>query len=78
MILANPLTIEWISIPLFLQTVFIFAIGYGAAKLFKLRYEDAAPAAMIGASNHFEVAIATSVMLFRSVVGGGSRHCCLP
>lgn len=63
-ILANPLTIVWISIPLFLQTVFIFAIGYGAAKFFKLRYEDAAPAAMIGASNHFEVAIATSVMLF--------------
>lgn len=30
----------------------------------KLRYEDAAPAAMIGASNHFEVAIATSTMLF--------------
>ncbi len=63
-ILANPLTILWISIPLFLQTVFIFALGYGAAKLFRLRYEDAAPVAMIGASNHFEVAIATSVMLF--------------
>jgi ACR3 family arsenite transporter len=30
----------------------------------KLRYEDAAPSAMIGASNHFEVAIATSTMLF--------------
>jgi ACR3 family arsenite transporter len=30
----------------------------------KLRYVDAAPAAMIGASNHFEVAIATSTMLF--------------
>lgn len=30
----------------------------------KLSYEDAAPAAMIGASNHFEVAIATAVMLF--------------
>lgn len=63
-ILANPLTILWISIPLFLQTVFIFGLGYGAAKLLNLRYEDAAPAAMIGASNHFEVAIATSVMLF--------------
>lgn len=63
-ILANPLTILWISIPLFLQTVFIFALGYGAAKLFRLKYEDAAPVAMIGASNHFEVAIATSVMLF--------------
>ena len=63
-ILSNPLTIVWISIPLFLQTLLIFALGYGAAKLLKLNYEDAAPAAMIGASNHFEVAIATTVMLF--------------
>ncbi len=63
-ILANPLTILWIAIPLFLQTVFIFGLGYGAAKILKLNYADAAPAAMIGASNHFEVAIATSVMLF--------------
>ncbi len=64
MILENPLTILWISIPLFLQTVLIFALGYILAKLFKLKYEDAAPVALIGASNHFEVAIATSVMLF--------------
>lgn len=63
-ITANPLTILWIAIPLFIQTIFIFALGYGAAKLLNLKYEDAAPAAMIGASNHFEVAIATSVMLF--------------
>lgn len=38
--------------------------GQSAAKLLRLKYEDAAPAAMIGASNHFEVAIATAVMLF--------------
>ena len=63
-ILLNPLTIVWISIPLFLQTVLIFGLGYGLAKLLKLKYEDAALAAMIGASNHFEVAIATAVMLF--------------
>jgi len=63
-ILENPLTILWISIPLFIQTVFIFTIGYIAAKFFKLEYKDAAPSAMIGASNHFEVAIATAVMLF--------------
>jgi len=63
-IVANPLTILWIAVPLFIQTIFIFAIGYIAAKFLKLKYEDAAPAAMIGASNHFEVAIATSVMLF--------------
>ncbi|AQT67143.1 arsenical-resistance protein [Anaerohalosphaera lusitana] len=63
-ILDNPLTIVWIAVPLFIQTVLIFAIGYGLSKLLKLRYEDAAPTAMIGASNHFEVAIATAVMLF--------------
>lgn len=63
-ILANPMTILWIAIPLVIQTVLIFALGYGAAKMLHFKYEDAAPAAMIGASNHFEVAIATAVMLF--------------
>ena len=63
-IVNNPLTILWIAIPLFIQTIFIFVLGYGLARLLKLRYEDAAPASLIGASNHFEVAIATSTMLF--------------
>jgi len=63
-ILSNPLTILWIAIPLFIQTNLIFWLGYSLAKLLKLNYRDAAPAAMIGASNHFEVAIATSTMLF--------------
>ncbi|MBI5574345.1 MAG: ACR3 family arsenite efflux transporter [Elusimicrobia bacterium] len=63
-ILTQPLTILWIAIPLFIQTNLIFWITYGLAKLIKLKYEDAAPSAMIGASNHFEVAIATSTMLF--------------
>ena len=63
-ILENPLTILWIAVPLFIQTNLIFWIGYGASKLIKLDYEDAAPASMIGASNHFEVALATAVMLF--------------
>jgi ACR3 family arsenite transporter len=63
-ILANPLTIVWIAVPLFLQTVLIFAITYGLARRLRLPYRDAAPSAMIGASNHFEVAIATAVMLF--------------
>ena len=63
-ILANPLTILWIAVPLFIQTIMIFGLGYWLAKLLNLTYEDAAPVAMIGASNHFEVAIATSVMLF--------------
>ncbi len=63
-IVENPLTIVWIAIPLTIQTILIFSLGYGLARLLKLNYEDAAPAAMIGASNHFEVAIATAVMLF--------------
>ena len=63
-IISNPLTILWIAIPLFIQTTLIFCIGYGLSRLLGFRYEDAAPSAMIGASNHFEVAIATSVMLF--------------
>ncbi|WP_369017728.1 ACR3 family arsenite efflux transporter [Thermatribacter velox] len=63
-ILDNPLTILWIAIPLFIQTNLIFWLGYFLARLLKLNYEDAAPSAMIGASNHFEVAIATSTMIF--------------
>jgi len=60
-----PLTILWIAIPLFIQTIFIFTLGYFVlARLLRLSYHDAAPSAMIGASNHFEVAIATATMLF--------------
>jgi ACR3 family arsenite transporter len=63
-IVSNPLTILWIAIPLFIQTNLIFWLGYGLSRLLNLTYEDAAPSAMIGASNHFEVAIATSTLLF--------------
>jgi len=63
-IVQNPLTILWIAIPLFIQTVLIFALGYGLSKAMGLTYENAAPTAMIGASNHFEVAIATAAMLY--------------
>ena len=63
-IINNPLTILWIAIPLTLQTLLIFAMTYFLAKVWGFSYENAAPTALIGASNHFEVAIATSVMLF--------------
>ncbi len=63
-ILNNPFTILWIAIPLFIQTVLIFGLGYVASKVLGLTYESAAPTSMIGASNHFEVAIATSTMLY--------------
>jgi len=63
-ILARPLTILWIAIPLFIQTVLIFGLGVLLSRWQKLSYKDMAPTAMIGASNHFEVAIATATMLF--------------
>ncbi len=63
-IVQNPLTILWIAIPLFVQTVLVFGLAYGLAKLSGLSYENAAPTALIGASNHFEVAIATAAMLY--------------
>ena len=47
-----------------MQTLVIFVLGYTLAKVLKLSYENAAPTAMIGASNHFEVAIATAAMLY--------------
>lgn len=64
LIVNNPLHILLIAIPLFIQTNFIFLITYVAGLKLGLDYEDAAPAALIGASNHFEVAIATAVVLF--------------
>ena len=63
-ILTKSVTILWIAIPLFIQTNLIFWITYGLAKVWTFTYENAAPSAMIGASNHFEVAIATSTMIF--------------
>jgi ACR3 family arsenite transporter len=63
-ILGNPLHILLIAIPLTLQTVLIFAIAYGAAKVLKLPHEIAAPAGMIGASNFFELAVAVAIALF--------------
>jgi ACR3 family arsenite transporter len=63
-ILNNPFTIVYIAVPLFIQTLLIYGLGYTLARLLRLKYEDAAPSAMIGASNHFEVAIATATMLY--------------
>ena len=64
LIVDQPMTIVYIAIPLFIQTMLIFWIGYGLARILKLNYRDAAPSAMIGASNHFEVAIATATVLY--------------
>jgi ACR3 family arsenite transporter len=64
LIINQPQIIFLIAVPLFIQTCLIFAISYGMAKWLKLPYRDAAPSALVGASNHFEVAIATSTILF--------------
>jgi ACR3 family arsenite transporter len=64
LIINQPQIIFLIAVPLFIQTCFIFVISYVLAKWLKLPYRDAAPSALVGASNHFEVAIATSTILF--------------
>jgi len=64
LIIKQPQVILLIAIPLFIQTCLIFVLAYALARWLKLPYRDAAPSALIGASNHFEVAIATSAMLF--------------
>lgn len=63
-ILANPLAIVLIAIPLLIQTYGIFALAYGAAKAMKLPHNIAAPACMIGTSNFFELAVAVAISLF--------------
>jgi len=63
-ILSNPFHIVLISIPLIIQTLFIFWITYQAAKKMKLSHDIAAPAGMIGASNFFELAVAVAISLF--------------
>ena len=63
-ILANPLAIGLIAIPLLIQTYGIFFIAYGAAKALNLPHNIAAPACMIGTSNFFELAVAVAISLF--------------
>lgn len=63
-ILAKPLAIVMIAIPLLIQTYGIFAIAYGAAKAMRLPHNVAAPACMIGTSNFFELAVAVAISLF--------------
>ncbi|MBQ8087200.1 MAG: ACR3 family arsenite efflux transporter [Clostridia bacterium] len=63
-ILSQPIHIVLIAVPLIIQTFLIFFIAFGAAKGLKLPFDIAAPAAMIGASNFFELAVAVAIALF--------------
>ncbi|MCS3645939.1 ACR3 family arsenite efflux transporter [Salinibacter ruber] len=63
-ILQNPLHIALIAVPLVVQTFFVFAIAYGWAYGWRVPHDVAAPAAMIGASNFFELAVAAAIAMF--------------
>jgi arsenite transporter len=63
-ILSQPLVIVMIAIPLLIQSYGIFAIAYWAAKAWSVPHKVAAPCAMIGTSNFFELAVAVAIGLF--------------
>ncbi len=63
-IIDNPMDILLIAIPLTIQTILIFGVGYLWALAWKLPHDIAAPAGMIGASNFFELAVAVAISLF--------------
>jgi ACR3 family arsenite transporter len=63
-IIDKPHIIVLIAIPLIIQTYGIFAIAYFLAKKLQLPYNIAAPAALIGTSNFFELAVAVAISLF--------------
>jgi ACR3 family arsenite transporter len=63
-ILDKPLLIALIAVPLLIQSYGIFAIAYAAARLWKVPFNVAAPCALIGTSNFFELAVAVAIGLF--------------
>jgi ACR3 family arsenite transporter len=63
-ILSNPLLILLIAIPIVIQSYGIFAIAYAWAYAWKVPHSIAAPCAMIGTSNFFELAVAVAIGLF--------------
>lgn len=63
-ILDRPLIIALIAVPILIQSYGIFVLAYGAAYLLKVPHKVAAPCAMIGTSNFFELAVAVAISLF--------------
>ena len=63
-IVDEPGRVAMIAVPLLIQSFGIFAIAYGLARMLKLPHDVAAPAAMIGTSNFFELAVAVAISLF--------------
>lgn len=63
-VLENPLAVALIAVPVTLQAYLIFAVAYGWAFAWRLPSRIAAPAALIGTSNFFELAVAVAIGLF--------------
>jgi ACR3 family arsenite transporter len=63
-ILSNPVVIVLIAVPILIQSYGIFAVAYGVAYAMKVPHRIAAPCAMIGTSNFFELAVAVAISLF--------------
>lgn len=63
-IIDKPMVIALIALPLLIQSYGIFVIAYGWAYLWRVPFDTAAPAALIGTSNFFELAVAVAISLF--------------
>lgn len=63
-ILSQPLVIALIAVPILIQSYGMFALAYGAAYALKVPHNVAAPCALIGTSNFFELAVAVAISLF--------------
>ena len=63
-IVASPLLIVLIAVPILIQSYGIFALAYGAAYVLRVPHKIAAPCAMIGTSNFFELAVAVAISLY--------------
>jgi ACR3 family arsenite transporter len=63
-ITTKTLHVALIAVPILIQVYFNASLTYGLMRLFKVEYAVAAPGALIGASNFFELAVATAIALF--------------
>ena len=63
-IVEQPLIIAMLAVPILVQTLVIAAVGYWLCRKLKVRHDVAGPAAMIGASNFFELAVAVAIVLY--------------
>lgn len=63
-LIRQPLIIAMLAVPILLQTLLIAGLGYWMCRRLRVRYDVAGPAAMIGASNFFELAVAVAIVLY--------------